>query len=280
MLEKRPGWQKFLRFCGLALATAFLVWLANQLYGGVLFEAIGNFSYEVGARYQEWFADRDLENPIAIVFLSFLGGLVASISPCILSLLPVNLTYIGTREIKSRSQAFFKASAFVLGVATTLSLLGIFSALAGAILIEYRGYVQIAIGVFIVIMGLSLLGVVRLPLPQTHVELPFFGNFGVGVTFALVSSPCTSPVLISILAVGGATGSQFKSILAMISFSLGYTAIIFLASLFAGLAKQTRWLLERSEAIARFGSVMLIGIGIYYLIDGATWLRALWTVPG
>jgi cytochrome c-type biogenesis protein len=58
-------------------------------------------------------------------------------------MLPVNLSYIGTREIRSRQEALINAGLFVLGVMTTLILLGLFSSLAGAVTVQYQGYVRV-----------------------------------------------------------------------------------------------------------------------------------------
>ncbi|HEY9653470.1 MAG TPA: cytochrome c biogenesis protein CcdA [Coleofasciculaceae cyanobacterium] len=269
------NFSKFLLIGLLFGGTVFLILAVSQLNGGALPGAMQDFAFELGDRYQQWFKQQSIHNPMVLLSLSFAGGLVASISPCILSLLPVNLSYIGTREITSRWDAFVKAGSFVLGVVTMLSLFGLFSSFAAAVLIQFRGYIQIIVGAIIVVMGLMLLGVVRIPLPQTNFKLPIAGSYGVGLTFALVTSPCTSPIMFAVLAAGAATGSQVQSTLAMLCYALGYTAIIFLASLFTSLVKQTRFLLNYSEGIMRFGSVALILIGGYYLIDGVRWVVAL-----
>ncbi|MFB2880471.1 cytochrome c biogenesis protein CcdA [Floridanema aerugineum] len=268
----KPKFSAWLLF-GLLFGLTILVILASKLFSeNGISETIDNFILGIGDRYQQWFSEQNTNNPLVLFSLSFAGGLIASISPCILSLLPINLSYIGTREIKSRWDAFFKAGAFVLGVVTMLSLFGILSSFATIILLKYRGFVQLSVGLFIVLMALSLLGIIRLPLPQTNFNIPILGAYGVGLTFALVSSPCTSPIMFAVLAASSATGSQLQTTLAMVFYAIGYTAVIFFASLFAGLAKQTRGLLQYSEKITHLGSLALILIGAYYLIDGISWI--------
>ncbi|MEM1370478.1 MAG: cytochrome c biogenesis protein CcdA [Cyanobacteria bacterium P01_H01_bin.15] len=222
-------------------------------------------------QYQQWFDQQDVSNPFLLLSLSFFGGLLASVSPCILALLPVNLSYIGTLNIKSRRDAFFKAGLFVLGTVTILSLFGLASSFAGAVMVEYRGYVNIVVGIIMIVMGLSLLGLIKLPLPQWPVAVNQAGPFGVGVTFALVSSPCASPVLFAVLAAAAATGSQVMGTLTMVSYALGYTIIIFLSSLFTALVKQTKTLLAHSENVIRFGTLALILTGTYFLWTGFNW---------
>jgi cytochrome c-type biogenesis protein len=138
-------------------------------------------------------------------------------------------------------------------------------------MVDYRGYINVVVGLIMAVMGLWLMGVVKLPLPQMNVNLPQAGPYGVGLTFALVSSPCASPVLFAVLAAAAGTGSQLLGSLTMVSYALGYTMLIFLASLFTGLAKQSKQLLKHSKAIIHFGSVALILTGVYYLFTGTQW---------
>jgi cytochrome c-type biogenesis protein len=259
--------KKWLVYGGLGLLSLVIV----LTLGPVISHPIERVISIVENRYQQWFDQQDTANPFVLLPLAFIGGLLASVSPCILALLPVNLSYIGTLKIKSRWDAFTKASLFVLGAVTILSLFGLVSSFAGAVMVEYRGYINIVVGLIMAVMGLWLMGVVKLPLPQMNVNLPKAGPYGVGLTFALVSSPCASPVLFGVLAAAAATGSQVLGTLTMVSYALGYTSLIFLASLFTGLAKQSNNLLKHSEGIIRFGSVALILTGAYYLFTGTQW---------
>lgn len=252
-------------------ALVILGFILAMMITGPISEQIDRLVAGVENSYQEWFKSQNTANPLVLVFLAFFGGLLASISPCILALLPINLSYIGTRNITSRRDAFIKASLFVLGVVTVLSLFGLASSFAGAVMVDYRGYINIIVGFIILIMGLSLIGIIRLPLPQINVNASNLGPLGVGVTFALVSSPCASPVLFAVLAASAATGSQILGTITMISYGLGYTMIIFVASLLTGLAKQTKVLLSYSDLIVRVGSIALIIAGVYYLIEGTRW---------
>lgn len=259
--------KQWLIYGGLGLLSMALV----ITLGPVISHPIERAISLVENRYQQWFDQQDTANPLVLLPLAFIGGLLASVSPCILALLPVNLSYIGTLNIKSRWDAFTKAGLFVLGAVTILSLFGLVSSFAGAVMVEYRGYINVVVGLIMALMGLWLMGVVKLPLPQMDLNLPQAGPYGVGLTFALVSSPCASPVLFAVLAAAAATGSQLLGTLTMVSYALGYTMLIFLASLFTGLAKQSKQLLKHSEAIIYFGSVALILTGAYYLFTGAQW---------
>jgi cytochrome c-type biogenesis protein len=259
--------KQWLLYGGLGLLSLILV----ITLGPVLSHPIEQVISGIENRYQQWFSQQDTTNPLILLPLAFLGGGIASVSPCILALLPVNLSYIGTLKITSRWDAFKKAGLFVLGAVTILSLFGLVSSFAGAVMVDYRGYINITVGLIMAVMGLWLIGVVKIPLPQMDINLPVAGPYGVGLTFALVSSPCASPVLFAVLAAAAATGSQLLGTLTMVSYALGYTLLIFLSSLFTGLAKQSKQLLTHSEGVIRFGSLALILTGIYYLFTGTQW---------
>jgi cytochrome c-type biogenesis protein len=264
-IQKLP--RKWLVFGGLGLLGLVLALLIT----GPVSQGLEHLISLTENRYQEWFSQQDTANPLVLMPLAFIGGLIASVSPCILALLPLNLSYIGTRNIKSRSDAFIKAGLFVLGNVIILSLFGLASSFAGTVMVEYRGHINVVVGSIILIMGFGLLGWIKIPLPEINLDGSNFGPFGVGLTFALVSSPCASPVLFAVLAAAGASGSQLLAVLTMASYAFGYTIIIFLASLLTGFAKQANLLLKYSENITKFGSVALILAGIYYLVTGIQW---------
>lgn len=268
--ERKPA--KFLLPSLLFIGTILLILAVSFIDWTPIFQPVQDVVFVIEESYREWLVKQSTNNPLVLLPLAFAGGFISSLSPCQLSLLGVNLSYIGTREFTSRKDALIKAIAFVLGVVTVLSLLGLFSSFAGAVMIGYRGYVNIVVGVVILIMGLSLLDIIRIPLPKTPMGLPVTGPYSAGLTFALVSSPCTSPVLFAVLTAAAATGSQLQSTLTMISYALGTSAIIFFASLFAGLAKQTRVILKHSEWVMRIGSALLIIMGGFYLVNGIRWV--------
>ncbi len=264
--RKTPG----LFFYGtLFLGAIALVLVSGQL--SPLYARLVELVSSIENPYQQWLETQDTANPLVLLPLALVGGLIASISPCILSLLPVNLSYIGTLNITSRRDALLKACGFVAGAITVFSLLGLFASFAAAVLVDYRGYINLVVGALILLMGLSFAGIVHLPLPRKHFSLPFAGPYGVGLTFALVISPCSSPVLFAVIAAAAATNSIVISTLTMVSYGVGYTAVIFCASLFTGLIKLSRVFLHRSEWVIRFGSAALILAGCYYLFTGFSW---------
>jgi cytochrome c-type biogenesis protein len=218
--------------------------------------------------YSEFLLRNQGVSALLLILFGFVGGLLSSLSPCVLSLLPINLAYIGTLKISNRQEALVKAGSFVLGVVVILTLLGALSNLAFAVFTQYKSLIYILVGFFVIVMSLALIEVIKLPLPQFVSKIPDSSPFVVGLVFALVSSPCSSPILFGVLSVAGSLGSTFKSVIIMFAYSLGYTAIIFFASLFTGLMKQLNWFKEHNQTVTRASAVVLALVGAVYLYWG------------
>jgi cytochrome c-type biogenesis protein len=205
---------------------------------------------------------------IFLLTLGFLGGLLSSLLPCILSLLPLNLAYIGTLDIKNKVEAFQKAGSFVLGVAFVLTLLGVFGSFAFTVFTEYKALINLSVGILIFFMALGLAHIIKLPLPQVFTKVPESHPFVVGLVFALVSSPCSSPVLVSVVSIAANLGSTIKSMILMFGYSLGYTAIIFTASLFTGFATQLHWFKANHNIVTKISAAVLAIMGLFYIYIG------------
>ena len=226
-----------------------------------------NFEHATSSFLQ---ANNGLPFPL-LMLLAFGGGFAASLTPCVLPMIPLYLTYIGAANITSKLDALKKSLLFCLGSSFSFSLLGVFASLANLVMIEFRGYIHCVIGIFIILMSLFMIEVIKLPLPQFVKKIPNSGPFVVGLAFALVSSPCASPILFAVLALSSSSGSAFKSSLIMIAYSIGYTGLIFLTSIFAGFLKQFDFFKKHSKIVSIVSSIILAVLGGFYLYSGIRW---------
>ncbi|MDQ2765374.1 MAG: cytochrome c biogenesis protein CcdA, partial [Pseudomonadota bacterium] len=104
---------------------------------------------------------------------------------------------------------------------------------------------------------------VRLPAPQITTRIPAgAGSFMVGLGFALVATPCASPILVFILGAVSLAASPVRVVGAMTLYAIGYTLVLFLASLFAGIAVASRYVLAHAHLVSRIAAVTLVVIGI------------------
>lgn len=211
----------------------------------------------------------------ALLALAFAGGVLGSISPCILAMLPMNLGYIGTLNVDHRRDALLNASAFVAGVVLITSLFGLASGFSQLVMVSYKGWLLVGVSLIVLIMAAAMMEWIHLPLPQFVTRVPKAGPFVVGIAFALISSPCASPVLFGVLALAATSGNLLLSVATMAAYGLGYTLLIFLASLFTGLSKQVGFLKYHGAIINRVSASILLLAGLWSLTEGIKWFLAL-----
>ena len=208
---------------------------------------------------------------IAIIFAA---GLLTSLTPCMLSMLPITVAYIGGYETQGRLQAAAQSTWFALGLATTLAGLGILAASVG------RVYGQVGIGLPIIVslvailMGLNLLEALPLQLPSfggmewISQDLPAGArSYLIGLTFGVVASPCSTPVLATLLAWVATTQDLVLGAVLLLSYTVGYVAPLILAGTFTASIKKLLELRRWSAWITPASGVLLVGFGVFSLLS-------------
>ncbi len=198
------------------------------------------------------------------------AGLLASLSPCILPLVPLNVAYIGASDAVGWRAVSLSAQ-FVLGAALVLALLGLAGDLAGLLLIEQRGPVLLGSGALMGYLGLASLELAPLPFAGRAVgSRRRLGAVGAGAAFSLITTPCASPLLAAVLAAASAQAVPGLSVAAMLGFALGYTALVFAAGAFGG--GLVRRLRARSfDAPRAAAGALLLVLGAGFAAAGVAW---------
>ena len=208
---------------------------------------------------------------LSILILVFLGGLMTSLSPCILSMLPVMLGYIGGLEKPSKTKGFITSASFVLGLAVTFAMLGIIASLLGKAFGQIGPVWLYIIGFFAIFMGLQLIGVINVNLPGLQ-TMPakkggVLGSFGVGLLFGLVASPCATPVLAVLMTYVAGQGVLWNGALLLFIYGLGHGLPLIIAGTFTAVLKSLPRLQKWSHYITYLSGGLLIIFGLYFIVQ-------------
>jgi cytochrome c-type biogenesis protein len=169
------------------------------------------------------------------VGLAFAAGLVAFLSPCTLPLLPGYLGYLAARASAGspgdvrRARVFLHGLCFVIGFTLLFTILGAIASSLGQLLSQYRVEIARIGGAFIVLFGISLTGLVRIPLLGSDVHLRlepdprlgFLYSFLTGLIYAAGWTTCTGPVLGIALTFAAFEPTLSQGMLLLFAFSLG-----------------------------------------------------------
>ena len=202
--------------------------------------------------------------------LVFAAGLLTSLGPCSLSLLPVTLAYLAGfgGENATRQPAWQRSLSFASGIVLALVALGLSSALMGRIYGQVPGLVPLLVAALAVVMGLQLLGVLRLRLPQgpdperwrTLVPAPL-APVAAGLAFGLAATPCTTPVLAVLLGWMAQAGKPLISVVLLASFGAGQVVPLVLAGTAAASLPALLHLRAAGRWVPPISGVLLLASG-------------------
>lgn len=211
------------------------------------------------------------------LLLVFLGGILTSFSPCIFPMIPITIAVLGQNaQHKSRLQNFMTSIFYVLGIALTYSVLGLFVASTGAIFGSTLAnpYVVGSICVILFLMALSQFGLFEIQTPIFITRLlvgkktkqSYFGALLSGLISGVVASPCVGPVLVALLSYVATINSPLLGFLYLFIYALGMGSI-FLA---LGLSNQLLQKLPSSgpwlDVVKNVMGILLL-MGFYYYLQ-------------
>src|SRR5207302_1911998 len=233
-------------------------------------------------------------NPLLVV--TALGaGMISFVSPCVLPLVPAYLGFITGRSAdelqgaggQARVTILTQGVAFVLGMALIFALLGASASVLGQTLLQNQERLYQIGGVLVVIFGLQMLGITRIPLlarsarvadVSPNVQRSHLGAFAMGLAFGAGWTPCVGPFLAGLLGLA----SQQQTVVAGVLLLLVYALGLGIPFLLAGLAVNRSLTVMRSVrphmlAIERFSGVLLIGMGLLLFTEQMTRITSLLT---
>ena len=212
---------------------------------------------------------------IGVLFLmlisSFLGGIIASISPCSLAMLPLIIGYVGGYSKETPTRTFLQLCSFITGTAIVFSIIGIICVITGSVFSSALGpYFTLIIASLLLIMGLKIVGILdfEIPviiksMPQNNTSSLFVYPLLLGVTFALAGTPCSTPILAGIMAFAAMSKNFFAAILMLFLFALGQGLILIIAGLFTSSIKNLKKFSKYTELLMSLSGILLILVSLY-----------------
>ncbi|WP_033543866.1 cytochrome c biogenesis CcdA family protein [Planococcus sp. CAU13] len=227
-----------------------------------------------------------MENVTILVALA--GGFLAFISPCCLPLYPSFVSYItgvSVNELKENKEASFRKKVlihsifFSLGFSVIYYILGFSLSAVSGLFIRHETLIQMLGGIFLVFMGLFLMGVLK---PEflfkekrlNHKKRPssYLNSFVVGFVFSAGWTPCIGPIFAAIMAYGSLVNPA-QTLAVVTAYSLGFCIPFIIMAFFIG---KTRFILKYSSALMKFGGTIIVALGIMIYFDQMHYLN-IWT---
>lgn len=201
--------------------------------------------------------------------ISFLEGIITFISPCLLPMIPIYITYFVGGGERSSKKTLAGALGFVCGFTTVFICMGALAGTIGSFLTRYQMVVNIVSGIIVILFGLNFLGVFRLNLfrgskhEMNTENMNFFSAALFGVIFSLGWTPCVGAFLGSALMLASQQGSVFVGIMMLLCYSLGLGIPFVLSALLIDQLKSAFAFIKRHYGIInKISGALLIVVGI------------------
>ena len=206
--------------------------------------------------------------------LALLAGVLTSVTPCALSSIPLIIGYVGGVGEKNTKKAFAYSAVFSVGTAVTFVALGIIATSAGKLMGTSSPVWYMVLGVLMVLMALQTWEIFDF-IPSVNLisrskKKGFAGAFLAGILGGIFSSPCSTPVLIALLAIVAGEGNLLWGILLMLLYSIGHSALVMVAGTSVGFVQKINSS-EKYKTVATVlktvmgAAILLIGLYMFWL---------------
>ena len=215
-------------------------------------------------------------------FISFLEGIVTFISPCLLPMLPIYISYFAGGGERSTGRTLKGALGFVTGFTVVFVAMGALAGTVGSFLREYQTAVNILSGLIVIFFGLNFLGVFKLNLFRGSSRsvktdnMGFFSAMVFGVIFSIGWTPCVGAFLGSALMLASQQGHVMEGMLMLLVYSLGLgIPFVLSAVLIEYLKSAFNWIKKNYQIINLVSGGFLVFVGILMATGTMGWLLGL-----
>lgn len=207
--------------------------------------------------------------------ITFIEGLASFISPCVLPVIPIYISYFGA-ESKSMKRSLINSLGFVSGFSIVFILMGVLASTFSKFIHEYSNYVNIIFGIFLIIIGLNYMGVIFVKflnktkgMKQDNKNLTFITSVLFGIIFSLSWTPCVGAFLSSALILASTVGSILKGTILLVLYSLGLAIPFIITTVFLEKMKITfDFIKKHYNIINKISGAILLLFGIWKFIEG------------
>ena len=219
----------------------------------------------------EWLAaiSELLENSLWLApLLALIAGILTSFTPCSLSSIPLIIGYVSGTDQKNTKKALKISLVFALGSAITFTTLGVIASTLGKVIGGGSMWWYIILGVLMVLMALQAWEIFEI-IPSSYLQSRntkkgYVGAFIAGILGGVFSSPCSTPVLIALLAIVAGKGSILWGILLLFIYSIGHGILAVIAGTSIGFVRK----LTQSQKYGKFNKIFKFVMGIMILSVG------------
>ncbi|MBE6921959.1 MAG: cytochrome c biogenesis protein CcdA [Ruminococcaceae bacterium] len=201
--------------------------------------------------------------------VSFLEGVITFISPCLLPMLPIYISYFAGGGERSVGKTVKGALGFVLGFTAVFVAMGALAGTIGGFLSKYQALVNILCGAVVVIFGLNYLGLLKFNLFKGRGhdldtdQMGFFSAFLFGIIFSVGWTPCVGVFLGSALMLASQQGSMIQGVVMLLFYSAGLGLPFILSAILIDQLKGAfNWVKAHYDIINKICGVALILVGI------------------
>ena len=215
------------------------------------------------------------QNAYLAPLLALIAGVLTSFTPCSLSSVPLVVSYVGGASQNDAKRALRLSLTFAGGSAITFTALGTVASLAGSLMGMSASWWYLLLGVLMVLMALQTWGVFEI-IPSTNLlskskKRGYLGALVAGILGGVFSSPCSTPVLIALLAMVAGQNSLVMGIVSMLFYGIGHGVLAVVAGTSTGFVQK----LTASNRYGRLSTVLkvlmgaaILGIGLYMFYLG------------
>ena len=205
--------------------------------------------------------------------LTFIEGIASFISPCLLPMIPIYISYFVGKDEKKTNKAVINSIGFVCGFSIVFLVLSIFASSFGVFVSEYIKYIKIVFGIIIILLGLNYMEILNLKIinksrvmNKNAKDLNFIKSVLFGIFFSISWTPCIGTFLSSALLLIAKQQDILKGIVLMLLYSIGLV-IPFVISvvLIEKLKSAFNFIKRHYDKIKIISGIILIGMGIYII---------------